>query len=100
MDKMFLQRQIVDPVWLMKEYKPQLYNIEEAIGFHIDMAHGDILNSLDSYLHVRLALDMTTKKKGKFMDNIKGSVCFPNYFKEGIQKEVIAICKVNCNMFI
>lgn len=28
------------------------------------------------------------------MDNIKGVVYFPHYFQDGIQKEVVAICKV------
>ena len=28
------------------------------------------------------------------MDNIKGFICFPNHFEDGIAKEVIAICKV------
>ena len=31
------------------------------------------------------------------MDNIKGSVFFPHFFKDGIKKEVIAICKVRGN---
>ena len=28
------------------------------------------------------------------MEDFKGAVYYPNTFKEGIQKEVIAICKV------
>jgi len=92
-DKHFIQREIVDPVWLMREYKPQVFKVKEAISFHVEMAQEAMLNNMDGFLHVRLGLDMTTKKKAKFMDNIKGAVCFPNFFKEGIQKEVIAICK-------
>ena len=29
------------------------------------------------------------------MESFKGAVYYPNTFKEGIQKEVIAICKVS-----
>ncbi len=93
-DKNFLKREVVDPVWLMNEYKPQLISIEEAMMNHIEMAQPDLFDNLQGYVSVRLFLDMTTKKKAKFMDNIKGAVYFPHTFKEGIQKEVVAICKV------
>lgn len=33
------------------------------------------------------------------MDNIKGAICFPNHFEDGIAKEVIAICKVSITLF-
>ena len=58
------------------------------------MAQPEMLNNPNGYVSVRLFLDMTTKKKAKFMDEFKGAVYYPNTFKEGIQKEVIAICKV------
>jgi len=93
MDKNFLAREVVDPVWLMKEYKPQKYDIKEALKFHIEMAQTDLLNNPDGYVSVKLDLDMSTKKKAKFMESFKGAVYYPNTFKEGIQKEVIAICK-------
>lgn len=93
MDKNFLKREQVDPVWLINEYKPQLISIEEALNNHIEMAQPDMLDNFQGFVSVRLFLDMTTKKKAKFMDNIKGAVYFPNTFKEGIQKEVVAICK-------
>lgn len=34
------------------------------------------------------------------MDNFKGSAYLPNYFEDGIKKEVIAICKVDKKNFI
>ena len=85
---------MVDPVWLFSEYKPQVIAIEEAIKNHIEMARTDMLNNPNGYLSVRMFLDMSTKKKAKFMEDFKGAVYYPNTFKEGIQKEVIAICKV------
>jgi hypothetical protein len=93
MDKNFIKRQIVDPVWLMNEYKPQLLNIEDAIRYHIELAHETMFNNMNGYLHARLILDMTTKKKAKFLENIKGSISYPHFFDDGIPKEVIAICK-------
>lgn len=92
-DKNFLKREVVDPVWLMNEYKPQVIQIEQAFKNHIEMAQSDILNNSGGYVTVRLFLDMSTKKKAKFMDDFKGAVYYPNSFKDGIQKEVVAICK-------
>ena len=63
MDKLFALREVVDPVWLMKEYKPQVYPIEDAVRFHLELAQTNMLNNLDGFLHARLVLDMTTKKK-------------------------------------
>lgn len=93
LDKNFLKREVVDPVWLFAEYKPQVLQIEEAIKNHIEMAQSDMLNNQSGFLSVRLFLDMTTKKKAKFMEDFAGAVYYPNTFKEGIQKEVIAVCK-------
>jgi len=62
-DKLFEQRKIVDPVWLMKEYKPQILKLEDAINFHKELAQPEMINNLEGFLQVRLSLDMTTKKK-------------------------------------
>ena len=59
------KRQIVDPVWLVKEYKAQIYSIEDAINFHKELARPEMFNNLDGFLQTRLTLDMTTKKKVK-----------------------------------
>jgi large subunit ribosomal protein L1 len=92
-DKKLEGREVVDPVWLFKEYKPKIYQIEEAIEFHKELARPEMLNNMEGFLHVRLILDMNTKKKTKFLDNVKGAVFYPNFFKDGYQKEVVAICK-------
>lgn len=62
-DKLFLERKIVDPVWLMNEYKVQTFQIEEAIAFHKELAKPEMFNNMDGFLNVRLLLDFTTKKK-------------------------------------
>jgi len=77
----------------MKEYKPQVISIEEAIKCHLELAQESMLNNMNGFMFARFILDMNTKKKAKFMDNIKGSICFPNHFEDGLTKEVIAICK-------
>lgn len=47
----------------MSEYKTKIFKLEDAIQFHKEMAQPAMLNNLDGFLHVRLVLDMTTKKK-------------------------------------
>ena len=61
-----LKRLVVDPVWLMKEYKTRTYTIEEAIEFHKELARPEMFNNSDGFLYTRLSLDMTTKKKVAF----------------------------------
>lgn len=62
-DKMVLEREIVDPVWLMSEYKPKVFSIEEAIGFHKELARPEMFNNQDGFLNARIHLSMTTRKK-------------------------------------
>lgn len=63
LDKRILERKIVDQVWLVKEYAPQLLSIEDAIRYHKELAQPEMHNNLDGFLSVRLTLDMSTKKK-------------------------------------
>ncbi|CAF0786032.1 unnamed protein product [Brachionus calyciflorus] len=92
-DKLIAERQVVDPVWLMKEYKTQTFSIEDAINFHKELARPDMLNNIEGFLNVRFLLDMSSKKKNKFMDNFKGNIYYPNFFADGFKKEVVAVCK-------
>ena len=62
-NKNFIKREIVDPVWLMKEYSPKILKIEDAIQNHIELAQVDMFNNMDGFLTARLLLDMTSKKK-------------------------------------
>jgi hypothetical protein len=47
----------------MKEYKPQMIQIEDAIRFHLELAHESMFNNMNGFMFARLILDMTTKKK-------------------------------------
>ena len=62
-DKLILQREIVDPVWLMKEYRTQTYSLEDAIQYHKEIARPELFNNENGFLCARIMLDMTTKKK-------------------------------------
>ena len=56
-------RQVTDPVWLMTDYKPQPFKLEEAIKFHMELAQDTMLNNMNGFLFARVLLDMSTKKK-------------------------------------
>ncbi len=47
----------------MKEYKPQMIQIEDAIRFHLELGHESMFNNMNGFMFARLILDMTTKKK-------------------------------------
>ena len=63
LDKVANERQVVDPVWLMKEYKIKVYSIEDAINFHKEIARPEIFDNSAGWLQVRFTLDMRTTKK-------------------------------------
>jgi ribosomal protein L1 len=89
----FLSRKVVDYVWIAKEYPPQVYSAEEAIKFHMDLAQEPMLNNMNGFISAKLILDMSTRKKGKFMESVRGLVKYPYQFDDGLKKEVIAICR-------
>ena len=62
-NKSVAQRDIVDSVWLMKEYKAQTYSIEDAIEFHKELAQPAMFNNLNGFCNLRIILDMKSKKK-------------------------------------
>ena len=87
-DKKILQREVVDSVWLMKEYKTQQFDIEKAIEFHKELAQPDMFNNMQGFLHVRLVLDMRAKKKVRhYLILCKFIDFFNKYFSS--QKEQI-----------
>ncbi len=63
MDKLFETREIVDPVWMMDEYKMQTFQLEEAIQFHMELADVQMLNNMDGIIGAKFELNMATKKK-------------------------------------
>ena len=51
-------REIIDPVWLMTEYKPQPFKLEDVIRFHMELAQETMLNNMNGFLFARVLLDM------------------------------------------
>ncbi|CAF0986044.1 unnamed protein product [Didymodactylos carnosus] len=93
-DEDFAKRKPVDRVWLVNEYPTQYWPVETAIKWHAEMAQPAMLNSMDSFVWAKLRLDMTTSKKTKFLDNIRGLVTFPNYFDDRPKKNVVLFCRL------
>ena len=93
-DDEFTKRKPVDKVWLVKEYPVQSWPLETVLQWHREMAQPKMLNSMDSFVWARLKLDMTTSKKTKFIENVKGLVTFPHYFEDRPRKNVVLFCRV------
>ncbi|UJR38323.1 hypothetical protein I4U23_030993 [Adineta vaga] len=93
-DDEFAKRKPVDKVWLVKEYPVRPWPLGQVLQWHREMAQPKMLNSMDSFLWARLKLDMTTAKKTKFIENVKGLVTFPHYFEDRPRKNVVLFCRL------
>ncbi|CAF1163624.1 unnamed protein product [Adineta ricciae] len=93
-DDEFAKRKPIDKVWLVKEYPVQSWPLDTVLNWHREMVQPKILNSLDSFVWARLKLDMTTSKKTKFLESVKGLVTFPHYFEDRPRKNVVLFCRL------
>ena len=58
------QHEIVDDVWLMNEHGSHALDIDEAINYHKELAQPCMFNNMNGFFHIRMILDMKSKKKG------------------------------------
>ncbi|CAF4443270.1 unnamed protein product, partial [Adineta steineri] len=93
-DDEFAKRKPIDKVWLTKEYPIRSWPLETVLQWHREMMQPKMLNSLDSFVWARLKLDMTTAKKTKFIETVKGLVTFPHYFEDRPRKNVVLFCRL------
>ncbi|CAF2060838.1 unnamed protein product [Rotaria magnacalcarata] len=93
-DDEFAKRKPIDKVWLAKEYPVRSWPLETVLQWHREMVQPKILNSMDSFVWARLKLDMTTPKKTKFVENVRGLVTFPHYFEDRPRKNVVLFCRL------
>ncbi|CAF1505488.1 unnamed protein product [Rotaria sp. Silwood1] len=93
-DDEFAKRKPIDKVWLVKEYPVRSWPLETVLQWHREMVQPKMLNSMDSFVWARLKLDMTTSKKTKFVENVRGLVTFPHYFEDRPRKNVVLFCRL------
>jgi hypothetical protein len=65
--KEFLQRVPLDDVWIRKYYPPQKYSFHDVLQMHRELALPEMFDNSDGTLIADLELDMSTKKKVKFL---------------------------------
>ena len=73
------QHEIVDDVWLMNEHGPQALEIDEAINYHKEFAQPCMLNNMNGFFHIRMILDMKSKKKGIYSIQVLSLIEFNNH---------------------
>ncbi|KAK3801976.1 hypothetical protein RRG08_064570 [Elysia crispata] len=88
----------VDDVWIRKFYPPPRFSIEEALQRHQAFAQPAMLNNLKGLIYLDMRLDFTTKKKTKFLGNIRASVRLPNEFPYGSPPNILVFCKSEENL--
>ncbi|CAF4545478.1 unnamed protein product [Rotaria socialis] len=93
-DDEFAKRKPIDKIWLAKEYPVRSWSLETVLEWHREMVQPRMLNSMDSFVWARLKLDMTTPKKTKFVENVRGLVTFPHYFEDRPRKNVVLFCRL------
>lgn len=93
-----LADQPVDDVWIRKFYPTPRFSIEEALSRHQAFAQPAMLNNLKGVIYLDMKLDFSTKKKTKFLGNIRASVRLPHEFPHGSPPNILVFCKTEENL--
>jgi large subunit ribosomal protein L1 len=89
----FMKRVPTDDVWIRKHYPAPRYRLVDTLLMHRELASPEMHDNMDGLVVADLELDMSTKKKTKFLGNISGTVLYHHSFDDGVQNRVIAITK-------
>ncbi|KAK2588637.1 hypothetical protein KPH14_006404 [Odynerus spinipes] len=78
----------VDNVWSNIYHQTKVYTFEEAVQCHRETHHPTILNCPDSFIKVKIELNLQTDKK--IMGPFTRIVQLPHYFDHGETRNIIA----------
>ncbi|XP_003739920.1 uncharacterized protein LOC100909293 [Galendromus occidentalis] len=70
-----------DDVHLLKEVVRPTFDLESCIQMHREVLHPQMYNHANSLVMATVELDMTSKKRGHFVDQISGSLLLPHFFE-------------------
>ncbi|CAE1267119.1 RP-L1 [Acanthosepion pharaonis] len=79
----FLARKPSDNIWIRSFYPQQSNTLEAAVTKHQEYADPMMLNNMDGLIYADMQLDMKTKKKTKFLANVKSTILYPHQFDSG-----------------
>ncbi|KAJ1529384.1 hypothetical protein ONE63_006170 [Megalurothrips usitatus] len=83
-----------DNVFFSGVYKWPVYDVITAIDYCKESHHPTMFDNPTAVIKAYFELDLSTKKKTQFLENVSGVVEFPHYFETGKPiKSVCVICK-------
>ncbi|KAH3861376.1 50S ribosomal protein L1-like isoform X2 [Dreissena polymorpha] len=85
-EKKFLRDTPLHSVYIVDDYPPQPFTLEECFTMHKEAAQPAMTNTLHAQVYADILLDMSTLKKTKFMKNVRGLLDFPHKFIHGQKK--------------
>lgn len=85
----------VDDVYFFNNFRKKRFSFEEAIEYHKQVVHPDVLNQPDALVSATIELNLKMKlKKRKYIENLFSTVCYPHIFQYQIKpRKIIALCK-------
>lgn len=85
----------IDDVYFSKDFRKKRFSFEEAIEFHRQVVHKDVLNQPESLVSATIELNLKMKlKKKKYIENINSTICYPHQFQYQVKpRKIIALCK-------
>ncbi|XP_059170088.1 large ribosomal subunit protein uL1m-like isoform X1 [Physella acuta] len=83
----------LDNVWVHKFYPVQHFSIQEALLRHKAFAQPAMLDNMRGLFYLSMRLDLTTKKKTKFMGTVRTTVRLPHEFPFGSPPAILVLSK-------
>ncbi|KAE8750290.1 hypothetical protein FOCC_FOCC003098 [Frankliniella occidentalis] len=83
-----------DNVYLRNTHKHKIYDLKSAIVNFQEVHHPTMFNNPTALINAYLELDLSTKKKTQFLEDVSGVVELPHFFEAGKPiKTVCVFCK-------
>ncbi|KAL5019280.1 hypothetical protein ScPMuIL_005002 [Solemya velum] len=89
----WVSRRPLDDIWIRMYYPTPVYSIEQTITMHQEFADPTMLDNMDGLIYADMQLDMSTKKKTKFLNDVKSTILLPHHFDDSSEKTCLVICK-------
>ncbi|ELT96464.1 hypothetical protein CAPTEDRAFT_190708 [Capitella teleta] len=92
-DAELMARVPADDVWIRAYYPDPRLSFPDAVNQLRQFACPEMLDNMDGTIQLHLTLNVSTKKKTKFMGNFIKTMLLPHKFGKEIEKRVVAFCK-------
>ncbi|XP_046584842.1 39S ribosomal protein L1, mitochondrial-like isoform X1 [Haliotis rubra] len=89
----WINRKPVDDVWIRARYPPHCHTLEECVQRHKEHADPSMFDNMDGLVYADLELNMSTRKKTKFMRSISSTIMLPHTFDDNVVKRCAVFSK-------